>query len=61
MTEGQKGYAYGRKASLIKIRDNRSIRVLFLEGTDRCNLLEIPFVPFEDNVPMDAWGRRRGE
>lgn len=54
MTVGQIGVVCGRKAQIVAIHD-RCLRVLYLEPSERGKTLDIPFVPFEINVPKDNW------
>lgn len=56
MTVGQIGLICGRKAQIVAIHD-RCLRVLYLEPGERAKMLDLPFTPFEVNVPKDHWYR----
>lgn len=54
MSAGQTGFVCGRKAKIVAVYTH-CIRVLYLEPTDRSKMLDLPFAPFESNVPKSYW------
>lgn len=54
MSPGQTGLVCGRKAKIVAVYAH-CIRVLYLESTERSKMLDLPFTPFESNVPKSYW------
>jgi hypothetical protein len=54
MSVGQIGKVCGRKVKIVAVYA-KSIRVLYMEPSQRSKMMDLPFKPFETNVSKRYW------